>query len=339
MRVSQRTLASMACASFLSLSLAVTAAEPNAEEQTERYPQQEALIDALSGQFSNFYALTEYPNTVGDYPPLVYTGTPLTLPNGHHGVLVSQYHFDVSGSAQAVSNNPVRQQLYAFINPGEAADAVHVTYPVPTDLTAAQLSQADTFSQLQRLPGCETYWTAPAETNETQHFEGYKNPKRCYFMNPEQQSQVHVESIHYVTAQEQKLTENLLNAKGEPLADMALAGTLVLHPIRFFQVQAAYLPEGANEENNDAWVHIEPASNVHDHGQRINLLTQNSQQLIPYQIRVLRHQSTPQQVRVSLYSLGEHTALEEVDISIEEANGTFKLGPLRLSLTLAASER
>src|SRR5690554_5484470 len=256
MRVFQRTLASLACASLFSLPLALSAAEPQADATANINSQQQALIQALSGQFSNFYALTEYPNTVGDYPPLLYTGTPLTLPNGKQAVLVSQYHFDIAGKSRPFNKTPARQQLYAFTAPSDAADAAHITYPVPTQLTADDLTSPATFATLARLPGCETYWNAATQATDEMHFEGYRAPKRCYFMNTESQSQVHVESIHYVTPEEQKLTESLLDEAGEPLANMELAGTLVLHPIRFFTLHGAYLLEGANQENETAWVHI-----------------------------------------------------------------------------------
>ncbi|RUO37130.1 hypothetical protein CWE15_11510 [Aliidiomarina taiwanensis] len=316
----------------------LSATAHSAEQTQPPSPQQQALVDALSGQFSNFYALTEYPNTVGDFPPLLYTGESITLPTGQQAVLVSQYHFDVSGSQAVQGQTPLRKQLYAFVTPAEETAAVHVSYPVPNQVSAEALRQAEVFSQLQRLPGCETYWTAATNETGNHYFEGYRNPKRCYFLNTDNQSQVHVESIHYVTATEQKITENLLSNDGEPLDNMELAGTLVLHPIRFFNVEAAYLPEGAEAEQAEAWVHIEPVGTVHDHGQRLNLHTQHSQQLIPYQIRVLRQPNTPQQVRVSLYSLGEHTALEEIDVNLHEAPRPFTLGPLRLTLTLAGSE-
>lgn len=323
----------------LLLSFPALATEPNTPitEETEaelvltREELQSRLLTALSGEFSNFYALTEHPTTVGDFSPIIQQADIVTLANGEQAILIEQRFLETRAARSQVQLNN-RRQLYTFVTPRKSEELVQITYPVPANITAQFLSEPEALQQLKRLPGCEIHWQHEQLNNGESSFEGYRNPKRCFFIDSSDNSPIHMESILHVANHEIKMTDNLLDANGEPLSEMELAGTLILNPIRFFDMTVSFLPEGANKDNDEAWINIQPEGLIHDHGQRINLRTQKEQQTIPYQIKLVREEGTTNKLQVRIYSLGSETPLEELTVELENGVGVLNADPLRVEL-------
>lgn len=319
-----------------------------------QYDPKHELLELLQGSYSNFYALTEHPTTVGDFPPLLQQAEIITLAQGEPALLVSQGFLMAGSSTTFTPEESVRRYLYVFVTPRHSSDLVQVMYPLTADITAEFLAKPDALNHLTRLPGCEIRWQHEVLANGEHGFSGYRQPQRCFFMATETNTPVHLETILQVGANEQQVTDNFLDQNGEPLAEMEPGGTLILNPIRFFEMTVSFLPEGANKDDVNAWISIQPDGLIHDQGQRVNLRMKDSQQMLPYQIKLLRAEeqafsgepdaavakglkalaNKANKLQVWIYSLGSEEWLQELSVELEQGRGVLYADPLRVELQL-----
>ncbi len=292
---------------------------------------QQRLLLALTGEYSNFYALTEQPTTVGDFPPIIQHAESVSLASGEQALLVKQGF--LSSRASNVSNSYYRRTLYVFVTPRNSNELVQVSYPLSPSVSKQALTEPDALSQLPRLPGCEIFWQYEPMANGHDSFNGYRSPDRCFFVD-EKNTPVHLETIVHVTNNELQMTENLLDSSGEPLVETELGGTITLNPIRFFDMTVSFLPDGANKENAEAWISVQPDGLIHDHGQHINLRTQKEQQVLPYQIKLVRAEGNESLLQVRIYSLGLDTPLEDLTVELNDGVGVLHIDPLRVEIEL-----
>ncbi len=321
---------------LLCLSL-ILGSEPTlgSEPQFNRVELQQRLLNALSGEFSNFYALTEHPTTVGDFPPVLQRADIITLANGEQALLVEQGFLAMRAAHASTKDvgvvNSYRRQLYAFVTPRNSNQLVHVSYPLPDSIGVTQLAAPNALESLKRLPGCEVHWHYERLVDGSDSFEGYRSPERCFFID-DNNTPVHMETILHVANYGIQMTDNVLDASGEPLLETELGGTMLLNPIRFFNMTVSFLPDGADKNNADAWISIQPDGLIHDHGQRINLLTKKEQQILPYQIQLLREEDTNDRLQVRIYSLGSEMPLEQLSLELENGVGVLQVDPLRVEI-------
>lgn len=292
---------------------------------------QQRLITRLTGEYSNFYALTEHPTTVGDFPPIIQEGETITLANGEQALLVKQGFLSMRASDAA--DLYYRRTLYVFVTPRHSDELVQVSYPLSASVSKQSLTEPDALALLPRLPGCEIYWQYEPMVNGQDGFNGYRSPDRCFFVD-EKNTPVHLETILRVTTSELQMTENLLDGDGEPLLETELGGTMTLNPIRFFDMTVSFLPDGADKEDADAWISVQPDGLIHDHGQRINLRTQKEQQILPYQIKLVRADNSDNLLQVRIYSLGVETPLENLMLKLENGTGVLHADPLRVEIQI-----
>lgn len=310
------------------LPVAMADTMPAAPTQAEL---QQRLLLALSGEYSNFHALTEQPTTVGDFPPIIQHGEPIILANGEQALLVKQGF--LSSRASDASNSYYRRTLYVFVTPRNSNEIVQISYPLSASVSKQALTEPDALAELPRLPGCEIFWQYEPMANGHDSFNGYRSPDRCFFVD-EKEIPVHLETIVHVTNNELQMTESLLDSNGEPLLEAEIGGTITLNPIRFFDMTVSFLPDGANKDDPAAWISVQPDGLIHDHGQRINLRTQKEQQILPYQIKIVRADSNQNLLQVRIYSLGLDTPLEDLTVELHNGVGVLHIDPLRVEIEL-----
>lgn len=292
---------------------------------------QQKLINAFVGEYSNFFALTEHPTTVGDFPPIIQRIETVVLADGQVGLLVNQGF--LSSRSSHLASAHYRRTLYLFTTSRNSNALVQISYPLDQHVTKESLTEVGALTQLERLPGCEIQWQYEQTVAGEQSFNGYRDPERCFFID-EQGLPIHLETILYVGKNELQMTENLLNEEGEPLPEADLVGTMSLTPIRFFEMTVSFLPDGSDEGDESAWISIQPDGLIHDHGQRINLLTKNEQQALPYQIQLVRGAQDENQMQVRIYSLGAETPLQELTVDLIDGVGVLNADPLRVEIQI-----
>ncbi|CUS49571.1 MAG: CpeT/CpcT family (DUF1001) [Idiomarinaceae bacterium HL-53] len=300
-------------AAALTFTFSATAqdAEPSDDPRIE---QQNVLVELLAEDYSNFHPLFFHPEDVGNFPPVVQRGYRTTTTSGAPAVIVEQAFLD-----QELT--PYRRQLLTFSLPSRSEGIVQVTYPLEVEqpLPMGPIN----LSAYERLQGCEVRWKALENG-----FEGYRSPRRCYFLN-EAGQQVHLESNLRIQADSLEMVDTVLNAEGEPLEDEAPAA-LVLEPIRFLQLEARFLPSGEDSENKDAWLPVTVDRPMHDHGQRVNLSL--GEQRLPYQLHVVLVPEAPEQLQVTIYSAGDEVPVEQWNLSLEAGAWSQTEAPLQFIL-------
>lgn len=292
---------------------------------------QQKLINALVGEYSNFLALTEHPTTVGDFPPIIQRAEVVVLANGEEGLLVHQGL--LSSRSTGLASTHYRRTLYLFTSTPHSDALIQVSYPLTPNFTKELLSEPGALSQLERLPGCEIHWQYEQVEDSQLSFNGYRSPSRCFFID-EHGVAIHLETILHVGNNELQMTENLLDGAGEPLSEADLVGTLSLTPIRFFEMTVSFLPDGSNADDDEAWLSVQPEGLIHDHGQRINLLTKNEQQALPYEIKLVRGAQDENQLQVRIYSLGSETPMQDLAVELTEGVGVLNAEPLRVEIQI-----
>lgn len=281
--------------------------------------QKQQLMGLLVGTFSNFYPSTRDPDAVANFPPVVQRGQPLQLESGEQVLLMEQRFLHES--------TYFRRQIYRFVVQSrrfsDEQTLLHYTYDVPVD-TAISKEQPIQLSEFQRLPGCEVRWVVVDHG-----YEGYRDADRCYFVD-EDGASVYFESQLRVELDRLQVIETLYDQRREPIE--ALGGAMVSEPIRFFDMSVKFLPAGANSDNDEDWITVVGDRRVHDHGQRINLRTAKEQQLLPYQIHVVKHYKKPDQLMVRVYALGDDQPMHQWQLEEQDGRWYREELPLRVEL-------
>lgn len=278
-----------------------------------RIAQREALISMFTRNYSNFHPLFNNPEAVGNYPPIVQRGFERQLTSGEKVVILEQSFLDNS-------RRVYRKQLVRFTLPQRSDGILQITYPLPVE--ELLLSRPIQLAQYERLPGCEIRWSKEGA------FEGFRSHERCYFLD-ENEQKVHLESHFLIDDTQFELLDTEVNEDGEPVSDEAPA-PLTLEPIRFLQLDASFLPAGADASDSEVWISVQTASELHDHGQRTNLLL--DERSSSFQLRVAFVPEDPSTLNVTLFSAGDELPLEQWTIQKEGYAWTQHEPPLRFTL-------
>ncbi|RUO21106.1 hypothetical protein CWE08_05795 [Aliidiomarina iranensis] len=284
--------------------------------------QQERLIDWLTGEFSNLRYVFEF-GPVGGYPPLLLKQQRVPLMDGEYGVLVEQ-------SWLAAPERIYRRHLYRFRQPRFSDDIIQEVYVVPNNFAGSFISEDGFSAELDLMSGCSIRWQVKA--NE---FEGYRDGNRCSFRN--ENNQVVSWTTHLrLNATNYNVADMAFTDDGEQvLGDIEGTG-LVLNRIRFFQAEIGYLPAGAEAEDLSQWMVALPQRPLHDHEQRIPLMSGEDGLFLGHDIQLIGNLQEPETLLLRLYRQTEDEPFfaEEMEY---QGDGKWRATSERLRIQLSVA--
>lgn len=328
---------------ILALCSSAIAAEKSEQTQSEKLLAQ--VFAGWEGEFSNFSALTEHPESMGHFAPIFMRGKQVELTQGEQGLLIEQAflmdYIEAASTGQKSQDQQLaevsyRRWLYRFVA-SKQVELAAIVYPLPAEVLPQDLTNEAVLKSLKRLPGCEFIWQYDLLKKEQPGLVGYRDPMRCYFINSEDKSRVGLASWVGFNPEDPERKISLIESIPYGLPEAAeedlgipMESHVVFEPIHFYDLTMAYLPEGESAEDEKAWAEIQPESFIHDQGQQINLKTAAEQRILPYQIKLERVGT--ERVKVSIYSLGEETPMRQLEVELTQGRGVFESLPLRVEL-------
>lgn len=292
-------------------------AESNAYNELTQEEQKRILLNLLAGEFSNLRNIFEH-GPSGGYPP----------------VLIRQKQVNEAGlwvqqSTIAAPDRVYRQQYYHFVIPRRANYIRQDVYLLPNDF-AGDFSNIEALpEELQAVVGCAIHWYPRSDS-----WVGERSGEFCAFRD-ENNEVVAVNSTIQLDTERYQITETAVSSNGEPLLGDIEGLPLVLQRIRFFHAELSYLPAGADGNDDNQWMAANPQRLMHDHEQRVALMSANEGLFLGHDIQLLTDSNDPQQLTLRVYRQTEDEPLFVVALEYH-GSGEWRATHERLRVQLRA---
>ncbi|EGN76282.1 CpeT/CpcT family (DUF1001) [Idiomarina sp. A28L] len=262
--------------------------------------QKDKLVNWLTAEFSNLRYVFQF-GPIGGYPPVLMRQEQVELFDNETALVVAQ-------SWLAAPNQVYRKHLYRFRIPRRSNEIVQDIYSVPLDFAGALASEDGLSQELELLIGCSIRWQA-TETG----FEGYRDGNRCSFRNED--NQVVSWTTHLtLNPLEYSVADTAFTDDGEQLLGDIDGKALVVNRIRFFQAEIGYLPAGANADDLQQWMVAAPQRPLHDHEQRIPLLSSEDGLFLGHEVQLISDLNDSEKLQLRLYRQTEDEPMFQVEM-------------------------
>lgn len=282
------------------------------------------LVDWLTGEFSNLRHVFEFGPT-GGYPPVLLRQEPIELIDNETAMLVTQ-------SWLASPGQIYRKHLYRFRIPRRSNDILQDIYAVPADFTGAFVDENGLSPALDLVVGCSIRWQATE-----QGFKGYRDGNRCSFRD--ENDQVVSWTTHLtLNPVEYSVADTAFTDDGEQLLGDIDGKALVVNRIRFFQAEIGYLPAGADADDLQQWMVAAPQRPLHDHEQRIPLVSSEDGLFLGHELQLVSDLSNPERLHLRLYRQTEDEPIFQAEMEyMGEGKWSATSERLRIQISKADS--
>ncbi len=286
--------------------------------------QKENLITWLTGEFSNLRHVFEFGPT-GGYPPLLMRQQQVNLMNDEAAIYTEQ-------SWLAAPEQIYRKHLYRFRILRSSNDIVQDVYLVPNDFSGELYDEEGIADELELVAGCSIRWQATE-----QGFKGYRDGNRCSFRD--ENNQIVSWTTHLTLNQtEYTVADSAFTDNGEQVLGDIDGNALVLNRIRFFQAEIGYLPAGADPDVMEEWMVALPQRPLHDHEQRIPLLSADDGLFLGHEVQIVSDIENPQKLQIRLYRQTEEEPMLQMEMDYKgDGKWSATAERLRIQLSMARS--
>lgn len=305
---------------FISFGLSAIAAE-----QSDKQLDKPALLHKyLIGDFANVRSLLEKGTSFG-HPAIFLQNT--RLPSNGHFVIWSR---------QSLLNNPsivYRNHVYQFVSRRGGDVVIQQIYLAPAHWAPMDSDWQD----LERLRGCDIIWRY-----HEAGFVGRREDQRCGFID-EHGREVFLSTELRLDAHQFSVADAGMAPDGEFVFGSDPDAPMLFERIRFFVAEFAFLPPGADSEQDTLWIAAEPYRVLHDHDLRVPLVSQSERMFLGHDIQL---SASATDSELLIMRLHRHTDDQEVlrlevvgENGVWEAQASWFRARLRLTDDVSGSPR